>query len=101
MHKKKITLAFQKLATELVTIINDDLENKLVSEIKLPDVSGKLLEKDNNRGSFKATDGVLKSLSSLQQMGDIIVLQDGEDIVLLLFLYFSTLNVSFDDTSQN
>ncbi|XP_058804200.1 uncharacterized protein LOC131671635 [Phymastichus coffea] len=99
LHKKKITVAFQKLATELVTLINNNLKNKHLSEIKLPNISGKLIEKDNGRGSFTADDGLLKSLSSLQQMGDIIVLQDDEDIVLLVFLYFSVLDISYKHLS--
>jgi hypothetical protein len=94
LHKKKITNAFQKLVIEIVGMVNSQLENKNLSTITLPDLCGKLIEKDNERGIFKATEGSLTSLSSLQQLGDITIHQDGEDIIIFVFLYFSYLDVS-------
>ncbi|KAJ8676696.1 hypothetical protein QAD02_012483 [Eretmocerus hayati] len=101
LHKKRMNAAFQKLAGKIVELVNDKLETERQSEISLPDLQGKLVEKDNHRGSFKAIEGTLKSLSSLQQLGDIIIMREGEDIVLFIFLYFSYLDIVYKHLSMN
>ena len=89
-----MTVAFQNLAIQIVEMLNNQINNKRLSEVSLPDLGAKLLEKDNERGCFKATEGSLKKLSSLQQLGDIAVYKDGEAIIIFIFLYFSYLDVS-------
>lgn len=89
-----MTSAFQKLVAEIVGMLNHQLEDKKLTEITLPNLYGKLMEKDNQRGTFTASHGSLKNLASLQQLGDITVHKDGEDIIIFVFLYFSCLDVS-------
>ncbi|XP_008204598.1 uncharacterized protein LOC100679446 [Nasonia vitripennis] len=101
LHKKKMTSAFQKLVVEIVGMLNHQLEDKKLNEISLPNLYGKLLEKDNQRGTFTASQGYLKNLASLQQLGDITVHQDGEDIIIFVFLYFSYLDIVYKNLSIN
>lgn len=88
-----MNFAFGNMVDRLFHLLDTIIKNQNLSEVKLPNLFGKLLKEKTKESSFKATEGFFKGLSCLQRKG-IIIQQQEEDIILTAFLDYSKLNVS-------